>query len=329
MSLVFPADLWHNFRERPACDAPAPERAARKARPDDGVHLVFPPAGCHLAARTGATAVRKRTSGIVVLLALIGAAGAARAAQQQAPATDARAADAQEYLYLREAPIASLPLKAKPRADSPSAGGEERAPRFTFTPRVGVADPLGRSLTLSGRLAPLSSFTPRYRESEITISILPPEGRPDKAVGIALSSEYLIQDGSVFGFTGAGSPLDSRAYQLGIAFRMSGFSLGATVQRQEGGLLGERAQGVDLGLGYRIGAFETQLAIGEFSSSSRGLDALVDRSFYRLDLGAAYRISERVRLSGGIRLFDYVNAGAAPELANRAGMLYLGTSLSF
>lgn len=240
---------------------------------------------------------------------------------------DGKGAD-DRYLYLREEPVSSLPYKG--RRDEAARPETKRSFTLTFTPRIGVSDPLGRSLSLSGTLSPLASFTPRYRESEVTIHIAPPEGRPEKAVGIALSSEYLVQDGSVFGFTGTGSPLDSRAYQLGIAFQMSGFSLGATLQRQEGGLFGERSQGIDLGFGYRSGAFETQLAVGEFTSTNRGTDALVDRSFYRLELGAAYRISERVRLSGGIRLFDYTNGNpAAADLANRAGMLYLGTKLSF
>ena len=264
--------------------------------------------------------------------ALLGAVSCAPALAQETPVASTATADGKAaddgYLYLREEPISSLPHKA----DHERAGGTktDRSLTLTFTPRIGVADPLGRSLSLSGTLTPLSSFTPRYRESKVTIHIAPPQGRPEKAIGIALSSEYLIQDGSVFGFTQAGSPLDSRAYQLGIAFQMSGFSLGATVQRQEGGLFGARSQGIDLGFGYRSGAFETQLAVGEFTSSNRGVDALVDRNFYRLELGAAYRISERVRLSGGIRLFDYTNSNlAAADLANRAGMLYLGTKLSF
>ncbi len=262
----------------------------------------------------------------------MGALLGAPALAQETPVASAQAADGKGgddgYLYLREEPISSLPHRgSRGTAVGPKA---DRSFTLTFTPRLGIADPLGRSLSLSGTLTPLSSFTPRYRESEVTIHIVPPRGRPEKAVGIALSSEYLIQDGSVFGFTGAGSPLDSRAYQLGIAFQVSGFSLGATLQRQEGGLFGERSQGIDLGFGYRFGAFETQLAVGEFTSSNRGADALVDRNFYRLELGAAYRISERVRLSGGIRLFDYTsNSPVATDLANRAGMLYLGTKLSF
>ncbi len=277
------------------------------------------------------TTVRRwRTS--VMGAALMGGFLCARALAQDASVASTGAADVNttgddRYLYLREEPISALPYKKRhEQAGKPQT---ERSFTLTFTPRIGVADPLGRSLSLSGTLTPLSSFTPRYRESEVTIHIAPPQGRPEKAIGIALSSEYLIQDGSVFGFAAAGSPLDSRAYQIGIALRMSGFSLGATVQRQEGGLFGERSQGIDLGFGYRFGAFETQLAVGEFTSTNRGADALVDRSFYRLELGAAYRISERVRLSGGIRLFDYTNGSLAADLANRAGMLYLGTKLSF
>ncbi len=266
--------------------------------------------------------------------ALMGAVLCARVLAQEAPVASAQTPDGKaaaaddRYLYLREEPISSLPYKG--RRETAAKAKADRPFTLTFTPRIGVADPLGRSLSLSGAVTPLSSFTPRYRESEVTIRIAPPHGRPEKAIGIALSSEYLVQDGSVFGFTSAGSPLDSRAYQLGIALRMSGFSLGATVQRQEGGLFGERSQGIDLGFGYRFGAFETQLAVGEFTSTNRGADVLVDRSFYRLELGAAYRISERVRLSGGIRLFDYANGNlATADLANRAGMLYLGTKLSF
>lgn len=206
---------------------------------------------------------------------------------------------------------------------------------FSFTPRVGLREGVAHSLDLGGRARPIGSFTPRYREASVSLTVNPPAGRPDHALGIEVGSQYLFEGGDVFGYGEDDllSPIERRAFHVGLSVNYQGFSLGAGVSRDEGGLDGGRTRGFDVGFGWRSGGFETTVSLGGFTRSDT-LSSLVganrDENFYRLELGAAYQISRRLRVSGGVRLFDYSSRLLLnQDLAERSGVLYLGTRLRF
>ncbi len=233
------------------------------------------------------------------------------------------------------APMDTAPSRARALRALAGEGGLVVGTTFSFTPRVGLREGVAHSLDLGGRARPIGSFTPRYREARVSLSVNPPAGRPDHALGIEVGSQYLLEGGDVFGFADDDllSPIERRAFHLGLLLNYEGFSLGAGVSREEGGLEGVRTRGFDVGFGWRSGGFETMVSLGGFTRSD-SLSALVgatgDENFYRLELGAAYQISRRLRVSGGVRLFDYSSRILlGQDLAERSGVLYLGSRLRF
>ncbi len=256
-----------------------------------------------------------------------------------------------DFLYLREdgddtapgtsdAVPAAASITGMARGDEHAFGAGGRSglvvgTTFSFTPRIGLNEGVAHSLDLGGRARPIGSFTPRYREARVSLAVNPPAGRPDHALGIEVSSQYLFESGDVFGFGDDDliSPIERRAFHVGLSLNYQGFSLGAGVSREQGGLNGGRTRGFDVGFGWRSGGFETMVSLGGFTRSDT-LSALVggvgDENFYRLELGAAYQLSRRLRVSGGVRLFDYSSRVLLrPDLAERSGVLYLGTRLKF
>ncbi|GAB4572654.1 MAG: hypothetical protein Tsb008_05870 [Rhodothalassiaceae bacterium] len=203
-----------------------------------------------------------------------------------------------------------------------------------FTPRfsaLGGQGPTGVGVGGVGE-----SFTPRAGSAEVRLSLsakAPEEGR---ALSFTLHSEFLnsgsslLEGAALFDDPDAASPLDLRARSFGVTLAWLGFRLGAALNHQDSGLLGGQ-DGFDLGIGYQGGGFTTALSFGEFSEAN--LDALSGiraGSYTRLELGAAYAISERLRVSGGIRLFDYSRRfDIAGNSGDRSGLLYLGTRFNF
>lgn len=229
------------------------------------------------------------------------------------------------FLYLQDGDEAA-PLAEVPVAPAPAA----------FTPRLSALGGLDRTFNASGLTRAGSSFTPRYTNAEITLRIAPHAGTAEKsAVDLKIASAFLVENrlaaaGLADGGPAALGPFDRRTRNLGVSLGYLGFTLGASMTRESGGLDGT-LEGVDLGLGYSWSSFSTEISVGEYSRSDAFSAAGGrERDFYKLELGAAYALSERIRFSGGVRLFDYSNRfGPGRESVDRAGVLFLGTRLNF
>ncbi len=229
------------------------------------------------------------------------------------------------FLYLQDgddtAPLAELPVTPPPAA---------------FTPRLSALGGLDRGFDAGGRSRTGSTFTPRYAGAEITLRVTPSGHAPGHhAIDLRVSSSFLVENrlGSLArgGLDRSGlTPFDRRSRNLGVSLGYLGFTLGASMTHESGGFEGDYA-GVDLGLGYAWSAFSTEISVGEYSRSDGfALGSGRERDFYKLELGAAYALSERIRFSGGVRLFDYSNRFApGRDSIDRAGVLFLGTRLNF
>jgi len=233
------------------------------------------------------------------------------------------------FLYLQDTDPASAPV-----------GQDGIPPAVGFTPRLSALDGVDSAFNARGESRSLSSFTPRYAGADLTISY-DPDGNPStvNSFGLGISSEMMIGSANpalrplaerLGNYAIGPGPFDRQSINIGISLDYSGFRMGAAVTREAGGFeTGYR--GLDVGLGYAWNAFTTEFSIGEYDVIDSDL-ALVglDRDFTRLELGAAYAVSERLRFSGGVRLFDYSRRfGLDAGQADRSGVLYLGTRLNF
>lgn len=204
-----------------------------------------------------------------------------------------------------------------------------------FTPRMTAIGGLDDRRDARGDARMSGSFTPRAGSAEVRLSLVPASGEERKALSLTLHSDFLVeqtpglQGSDFFGGLGELSPTDRRSQAFGMTLAWLGFKVGASMSREEGGLPGD-VQGFDLGLGYQWSAFSTELSFGDYNSRDSALIGLANDNFTRLELGAAYAISERLRVSGGIKLFDYSNRfDLAGNSADHSGLLYLGTRFNF
>lgn len=224
---------------------------------------------------------------------------------------------------------------------APNAAAETSASAgLVFTPRLSALDGLETSFSANGQTRSLSSFTPRYAGAGLSLSFDPDsDAQTNNSLGLDISSELMIESPdtalrpmstNLGRFATGFGPFERRSVNVDVSLGYAGFRMGASLSRQSGGFETGYA-GVDVGLAYMSQAFSTELTVGEYDVVNSDL-ALVglDQDFTRLELGAAYAVSERMRFSGGVRLFDYGSRFGLNEGGpDRSGVLYLGTRINF
>lgn len=226
------------------------------------------------------------------------------------------------FLYLHDGDEAAGDL---PHMTPPSSG---------FTPRMSALGGMDRSFDAAGRSRAAGSFTPRYSGGEVRLSFAPGGDKVENGaerLEIVISSEFMSEETRDFGSLGAFddlTPFERRTGNVAVTLDYLGFRFGAAMSREVTGF-DSGVRGFDVGLGYRLSpALSAEISVGEYSRfGDRGF-GFADRDFYRLELGAAYEMSSRIRFSGGIRFFDYSNRFDS-DAATSAGLLYLGTRLNF
>lgn len=208
-------------------------------------------------------------------------------------------------------------------------------PASGFTPRLSALGGMDRSYDAAGRSRAAGSFTPRYAGGEIRLSFTPADADTDKAgantVNITISSEFMTEETQKFGSLGAFdslTPFERRTGNVGVTLDYLGFRFGAAMSREVTGF-DSGVRGFDVGLGYQLSpALSAEISVGEYSRFGERGFGFADRDFNRLELGAAYEMSSRLRFSGGIRFYDYSNRFDSDAAAS-AGLLYLGTRFNF
>jgi len=202
-----------------------------------------------------------------------------------------------------------------------------------FTPRPTAGGDTRLALDARGLSRTARTFTPRYAGAALSLGS--GGDSPDMpAIDIALSSQFATVGPEMVPMSGASgllNPLDRQSMNIGLSVGYSGFHIGASLTRESGGFE-SGYEGINLGLGYAWADFSTEISVGDYSALDSGISlaGLTDYgNFQKLELGAAYAVSERLRFSGGVRLFDYGRRLGLTGQPERSGVLYLGTRLNF
>jgi predicted porin len=192
-------------------------------------------------------------------------------------------------------------------------------PLSTFTPAG--ADPK-LSATFGNKGLSLSDFkfTPaaaKSRPSQVRVAIRSRQDAPSLAKADS----------------GSGSPLTvltPASYNLGVAVGWRRFAVSGDVAKSESRnpALGTKESAV-VGVSYSLPRFTGRVAVGAERDNDRA-PALADKQNYSLDVGAAYDVTRRIALTGGVR-YNIERDRSAIVNDNRrdSQAVYVGTAFKF
>lgn len=148
---------------------------------------------------------------------------------------------------------------------------------------------------------------------------------------IALQSAYRLSMQGIPATTGFGnSDLAERRYNVGLSLGYSGFNLDASVMRQTS-VFEPELTGFDVGFSYEASSWSARLSLSEYQEGADlyGIENEA-RNIISVELGASYRLSERIGLLGGVRYYDYGSRLLVnPEEGEKSQMIFLGGRLKF
>ncbi len=158
----------------------------------------------------------------------------------------------------------------------------------------------------------------------------PGEGS-DRGFEIALESQYRLSiDGlsATTGFADAGQA--ETLYRAGVSLGYSGFGVDASLMRQSG-LFARQLEGFEAGLSYQATTWSARIAMSEYTEGSDLYGIENDaRNIISYELGASYRLTDKVGFTGGVRYYDYgSNYFSTSEDGDRSQMIFLGGRLRF
>jgi len=206
----------------------------------------------------------------------------------------------------------------------------EHEPGFLYLKEPRVVVTPGRQAEAAPRAALAESVFENVQGGTVDLVYLP-RGATELRQGFAvsLSSHSFEEPALAFGAAGPGGlPLQVGSRQVGVSLGYWGFNLGAALRTDQLFLDG-RVDGVDVGLGYQIGGFATNVSVGEYhrdKAEAGFLSAYFD-SFYKMELGASYRVNRLVQFSGGVQYLDFRNVFL--EEPGDAQKLFLRGSFTF
>lgn len=150
---------------------------------------------------------------------------------------------------------------------------------------------------------------------------------------IALESQYRLSLqglSATSGFADAGQA--ETQYRAGVSLGYFGFGVDASLMRQTG-LFARDLEGFEAGFSYQSSSWSARIAMSEYTEGSDLYGIEKDaRSIIAYELGASYRLNDRLGLTGGVRYYDY---GANYFSTSKAGeidtsqMFFLGGRLRF
>ncbi|WP_374763152.1 hypothetical protein [Yunchengibacter salinarum] len=126
------------------------------------------------------------------------------------------------------------------------------------------------------------------------------------------------------------SPLTDREVNLGLSVGYWGFNLDASVLRQTSPFF-QDTSGFEAGLSYKSQSWAARLSMSEYR---RGADLMglenEARDIISVELGAVYRLTSQVGLTGSLRYYDYGDRVLTNiEAGEGAQMIFLGGRLEF
>lgn len=148
---------------------------------------------------------------------------------------------------------------------------------------------------------------------------------------IALESQYRLSLqglSTTTGFADAGQA--ETHYRAGLSLGYSGFGIDASLMRQSG-LFAKNLEGFEAGFSYQATTWSARIAMSEYTEGTDlyGIENEA-RNIISYELGANYRLSDKVGLTGGVRYYDYgSNYISASENGDKSQMIFLGGRLRF
>ncbi|MCJ9429831.1 porin [Kordiimonas marina] len=212
---------------------------------------------------------------------------------------------------------------------------DRTAPAQTKTEHTLTARP-----DFSSLLAPSGTVRGTYGQdifganSRLGVSFGSPKAKAEgKGLEIALESAYRLSMQGIPATTGFGDnnfDLAEREYNLGVSVGYSGFGFDASIMRQTNLFKGDLS-GYGVGFSYRSTSWAARLSLNEYKSGADLYGIENDaRNFMAVELGASYRLTDRVGFLGGVRYYDYGNRLMLdPTTGDRSQMIFLGGRLKF
>lgn len=148
---------------------------------------------------------------------------------------------------------------------------------------------------------------------------------------IALESQYRLSLqglAATSGFADAGQA--ETQYKAGVSLGYSGFGIDASLMRQSG-LFAKALEGYEAGFSYQANSWSARISMSEYTEGSDlyGIENEA-RNIISYELGASYRLTDKVGLTGGVRYYDYgSNYFSAAENGDKSQMIFLGGRLAF
>lgn len=148
---------------------------------------------------------------------------------------------------------------------------------------------------------------------------------------IAVQSQYrrsLQGLSATAGFADLG--LAETHYKTGLSVGYSGFGIDASFLRQSS-LFTQDFEGFEAGFSYQASSWSARIAMSEYTEGTDLLGIENEaRNIISFELGASYRLTERVGLRGGLRYYDYGGAYAInANGGDKSQMIFLGGRLRF
>ena len=210
-----------------------------------------------------------------------------------------------------------------------AAQGKQRPPAValsfdrisTFTPAA--ADPR-LAAAFAGRKTAVENFTftpaaAKGRPSQIRVAV--------RAGGLIPASRRAVE-------TAAAAPvataLTAASFSLGAAVGWKRFALGGDVAKVSSPdpAIGDRKSAV-VGVSYNLNKFSGRVALGAERNDGR-IAALSQPDNVSVDVGAAYNISRRVAVTGGVRYrVDQDRAATLSDQRRDSQAVYVGTAFKF
>lgn len=154
---------------------------------------------------------------------------------------------------------------------------------------------------------------------------------PNQGLEIALQSQFRRSLQGLPAATGfADIGLAETQFKTGLSVGYSGFGIDASLMRQSS-LFTQDFEGFEAGFSYSATSWSARIAMSEYTEGTDLLGIENEaRNIISFELGASYRLTERVGLRGGLRYYDYSNAYAInADGSDKSQMIFLGGRLRF
>ncbi|UTW59071.1 porin [Kordiimonas sp. SCSIO 12603] len=191
--------------------------------------------------------------------------------------------------------------------------------------------------SFSSLLSPTGSLNNEFGEelvdssSRIGLTLGAKDGEAKSGLNIEVQSSFKLSLDGVQSLTAfADSSIANREENFGVALGYSGFGVDASITRHTN-LFTSDAIGFDVGLSYQDDAFGARLSLSEYTEGAdlNGLENEA-RNVISVELGASYRLTNTLGLTGGVRYYDYGEHWLVnPGQADNAQAIFLGGRLKF